>query len=172
MMLTPISTALGQVVQAFEQVQGRLQRGEEVHVRDGAGREIRGTVADIAGSSLQLLVNGERRSFDGTNVQRIDRLVPDGLKNGMLWGLAVGAGAGFLGMIAARSSVQLDDAGVAVALALIVTPAAGAAVGMGIDASKNTREPVYVRSPISGRFGASLGLSARHVGISVLVGFW
>jgi hypothetical protein len=171
MMSIPIGTASGQAVQSFDRLQGRLQPGEEVYVRDGAGRETLGTIADISGSSLHLLVHGERRSFDEANVQQIDGLVRDGLKNGVLWGLGVGAGAGVLGMVAARSSVQLDDAGLAVAMALIVAPLAGAAVGAGIDASKTTREPVYVRSPTSGRFGASLGLSARHMGISILVGF-
>jgi len=61
-------------------------------------------------------------------------------------GLAVGAGAGFLGMVAARDSVTLDDAGVAVALALIVAPLAGAGAGAGIDASRTTREPIYART--------------------------
>jgi hypothetical protein len=74
-------------------------------------------------------------------------------------------------MVAARSSIQLDDAGLAVALALVVAPLAGAAVGAVIDASTTIREPVYVRRPTSGRFGASLGLSARHMGICILVGF-
>lgn len=172
MVLAPWSTASGQVVQTFGEVQGRLQRGEEVYVSDGAGREIRGAVLEISASSVQLLVDGKRRDFDAVNVRRVDRVVRDPLKNGILWGLAVGAGAGFLGMVAARDSVTLDDAGVAVALALIVAPLAGAAVGAGIDASRTTREPVYARTtPRSSRLAASLGLSAGHVGIAIRVRF-
>lgn len=170
-MLVPCSSASGQGVQTFEEIRGRLQQGEEVYVSDGGGREVRGTVADMSVSSLQLLVNGERRSFDSANIQRIDRHVRDSLKNGALWGLAVGAGAGFLGMVAARNSVQLDDAGAAIALAWIVAPVAGAAAGAAIDASRTTRELVYARSPISSRLGASLGLSARRVEIAIMVPF-
>jgi len=85
MVLVPWSTASGQVVQTFGEVQGRLQRGEEVYVSDGAGREIRGVVSEISASSLQLLVGGTRRDFDAVNVRRIDRPVHDTLKNGICW---------------------------------------------------------------------------------------
>ena len=171
MVLVPCSTASGQVVQTFEEVQGRLQRGEEVYVSDGAGPEMKGKVSDISPSSLQLLVNGERRDFDAVSVRRIDRVVRDPLKNGILWGLATGAGAGFLAMVAARDNVMLDDAGVAVALALVVAPVAGAAVGAGIDASKTTRDLVYARTSPRSSLAASSGLGARHVGIAIRVRF-
>ena len=35
-----------------------------MYVSDGAGPETKGKVSDISPSSLQLLVNGERRDFD------------------------------------------------------------------------------------------------------------
>jgi hypothetical protein len=100
----------------------------------------------VATSSLQLSIDGEQRVFDAAQVQRIDRFVRDSLTNGALWGLAVGAGAGFLGILAAgRSGASLDAAGAIVAVALIGGPAAGAAAGAAIDASEMARQGVYAR---------------------------
>jgi hypothetical protein len=140
---------------------------------DAAGRPTRGTVADVSASSLQLVIDGERRTFDAAQIQRIDRLVRDSVKNGVLWGLAVGAGAGFLGIVAAgRSGASLDAAGAIVALGLIGGPAAGAAVGGAIDASEVAREAVYARTaPTSGRVRFSLGLHGGQVGAAVRVRF-
>jgi hypothetical protein len=167
------SRASGQVAHDFGEVQTRLQRGELVVIVDGAGRPTRGTVTDLSTSSLQLLIDGERRTFDEAQVKRIDRLVRDSVKNGALWGLAVGAGAGFLGIVAAgRSGASFDSAGAIVALGLIGGPAAGAAVGAAVDASEMTRESVYVRgAPTSARVGFSLGMHGGHVSAAVHVRF-
>jgi hypothetical protein len=161
--------ASGQVVRTFGEIQGRLQAGEQVLVTDSAGRAVRGTIADVSVSSLQVLVNDERRTFNEANVQRVDRFVRDSLKNGMLWGVAVGAVAGVLGMAAAANSGgKLEDAGPLAAVALIAFPLAGAAVGAAVDASRKTREPVYVRGNLTGnRVSASFEVNARNVGIII-----
>jgi hypothetical protein len=161
--------ASGQVAETFGEIQDRLQRGEPANVTDSEGREAKGTIADISVSSLQLLVNGERRTFNEANIQRVDRLVRDSLKNGVLWGLAIGGGAGLLGMVAAANSgAKLEDAGPIATFALIAGPLAGASLGGVIDASNKTRELVYARRNLTGnRISASFKVSARNVGIVV-----
>jgi hypothetical protein len=81
----------------------------------------------------------------------------------------VGAVAGVLGMAAAANSGgKLEDAGPLAAVALIAFPLAGAAVGAAVDASRKTREPVYVRGNLTGnRVSASFEVNARNVGIII-----
>ena len=169
MLVVQFRTASAQAVQTLDEAQSRLQ-GQDVYVGDGAGREVRGTVADISRSSVRLLVDGDSRNFDAANIQFIDRHVGDSRLNGALWGLAIGAGAGFVGMLLSRG-MALEDLGRALALATIVAPAAGTAAGVAIDASTTARERVYARTPTSSRGGASLGLSGHGVGLAVQVRF-
>jgi hypothetical protein len=160
-------TAQGQPVDAFNELEGRLTPGVTVSVIDESGRATRGLLTGISPSSLSLLVDGEPRAFDGAHVRRIERLVPDRVINGTLWGLAAGVGAGFLGMLAVRNAVKLDDAGVVVAVALIGCPVAGAVVGAQVDAATPTRELVYARSGAISK----LGPSPHRVGLAVAVRF-
>ena len=172
-LMTPCRPASAQVVHTFDQVQTRLDRGDHVSLTDTAGRPARGTVADVSGLSLQLFLDGELRTFDGAQLQQIDRLTPDSVKNGVLWGLAIGAGAGLLGIVAAGASdVSLDSAATIVPLALLVAPAAGAAISGAADAAKVAREPIYVRLGSASNWGRlSWKWRAGHVEVSLATGF-
>jgi hypothetical protein len=91
---------------SFADLQGRLMPDQTVYVQTAdtvaaSGRRIRGNVLELSGSTLRLLVNGQRREFSEPSVRAISvRRRYTG--RGALIGLAGGAGVGLWGVAASR----------------------------------------------------------------------
>ena len=80
--------------QSWPRLAERLEPGKPVAVTDAAGAEVRGRVAAVSATSLTLKVAGASRDYAAGDVRHVRR---DG---DPLWnGLAIGAGAGFLGAV-------------------------------------------------------------------------
>ena len=93
--------------------------------------------------------------------------------NGVWWGLAIGAGAGFFGtMVAAHRGARLDTLDNIALPAMIAGPLVGAAVGGAVDRSRTAREAIYVRAgSASHRRGLSWRWTAERFDVSLGVGF-
>lgn len=128
--LAPSDARAQSVARSFGELQGLVRPGETVVVTDENGRELKGKLGEISASSLALLTIGgmgdgrgsqqasprEQRLSEGA-VREIRRL--DGLRNGMLIGLAVGAVPTVLSGIVLGSHCANEGGDCASALLLI-----------------------------------------------------
>lgn len=159
-----------QLASSFDQLSVLVKPGDTVSVIDDTGRETRGTIAALSPSSLELIVADRRRSFLEDETRTIRQRRSDSLKNGAIWGVAIGAGLGLTTLIETQDSPALP-AGEAIA-ATAVFAGLGAAVGVGLDAIFRSNETIYSRPA---RTSASLTLSPflnrGRAGVFVTLGF-
>jgi hypothetical protein len=128
---------------SFDQLSVLVKPGDTVSVTDVTGREVRGTVAALSLSSLELIVAGNRRPFSEGETRTIRQRRPDSFRNGALWGVAIGAGLGLTTLIDTEDSPALS-AGEGIA-ATAVLAGLGAAVGVGLDAIFRSNDVIYSR---------------------------
>jgi hypothetical protein len=166
-----------QPVRSFDQLNTRLKAGDTVWITDAQGREIAGRVRDLAATSLLLDAGGTPRDFQAAQVGTIHLQPKDSLKNGVLYGAILGAGAGAASCLANPQCGGDSElaAGASVGLALLGA-AAGAVIGAAIDAAvKGPRVVVYRASGKAGqappRVSVAPMLTTRHRGIAVSVAF-
>jgi len=127
---------------SFGQLRVLVKPGDTVTVRDRAGQEVRGAVAELSSSSLALVVAGSRRSFLESDIDVIRQRRPDSLANGAKWGFSVGAGLGFLAGLALAA--EYNDGGAAlIPLLALAYGGMGAGAGVGIDAMMSSNRVVY-----------------------------
>jgi hypothetical protein len=104
-MATPASAQ--QLASSFDQLAVLVRPGDTVTVTDGAGREVRGTVATLSPASLELIVSGGRQSFRQDEARLIRQRRSDSLKNGARWGAGDGAGLGLTTLTETEDSPAL-----------------------------------------------------------------
>lgn len=134
-----------------ERIQASVKQGQNVSITDDHGREIKGEIRALGADALTMLVDGTTADVPYDRIVRIDR-PNDGLANGALIGLGVGAALG----LAAVASEDLDDCapgaffcgdpgtGSYVAGTLLLG-GLGTAVGVGIDALIRRDREIYRR---------------------------
>ena len=155
-----------QLASSFAQLSVLVKPGDTVTVTDSTGRETRGIIAALSPSSFELTVAGSRRAFLEDETRTIRQRRSDSLKNGALWGVAVGAGLGLLTLIDTEPTAGDVIASTALMAGL------GTAVGFGIDAIFSSNDLIFVRSPrASARFTVSPFLSRGSAGARVSLGF-
>jgi len=154
---------------SFDQLQVLVKPGDTVSVTDGTGVEARGTIGALSPSSLEMVIEGNRRIFSENDVRTIRQRRGDSLRNGAWWGFGIMAGLTLLG--AAAQDVDNDDAG-AVALGVLVSGGFGAAIGVGVDAMIRSNEVVFSRpAGVSTRLTVSPLFAASRKGLLLSVGF-
>lgn len=104
--LTQTAAAQG-VAGSFEQLQVLVKPGDTVTVTDATGRETRGKIAELTGSTLALLAGGTRLELRESDVMTIKQLYSDSLADGAIWG-AVG-GAAYVAAMAVVFSEDSDE---------------------------------------------------------------
>jgi hypothetical protein len=134
-----------------EAIQGQVKNGQKVSITDSHGMEINGTIDAITADGLSLRTHGKSTDVPYEQIIRIDR-PHDGLGNGALIGLAVGAAVGVVGVaIDDHQTCGVGDvlcsettAGTYAAGALLAG-GLGAAVGVAIDALIHHDRQIYRR---------------------------
>jgi len=155
-------------VRDFSQLNTRLKPGDTIWVTDGQGRQVKGRINSLAPDSLGVDAGGFR-TFSAGDVTMIHLREGDSLANGALIGLAVGAVAGALVMVA----VCDGEAGCAPGGALLGA-GAGAGIGVGIDAARGGKRVLAYRAPgASGSACLSLAplIMPRTKGVAVAFSF-
>lgn len=71
----------------------KISSGARVSVTDVSGEKTRGTFLEVSGSSVALVVDGQRREIPGIQVRQVARRGGDSVWNGALIGAAFGATA-------------------------------------------------------------------------------
>lgn len=132
-------------VRTFPELEQQLARGTTVYVVDDAGTETRGKVVAVSPADLTVAVDGVDRRLPEQSVRQVDTY-GDSLWNGLLIGLA----SMTPGMMIADPTYsacpnapgrRCADGQVAQRLLAI---GIGGAVGVGIDALRRSRQPVYL----------------------------
>src|SRR4051812_29429243 len=116
-----------------------------VFVQDDRGAETRGKLLRLDQQSLAILVDGQERTFELSDVRKIQRK-GDSLRNGAIIGALFGAVAGvMLGGFSDCPSAHYEcAAGARVAIALTTT-AVYSAFGTAVDAAIQGRTTLYQR---------------------------
>jgi hypothetical protein len=142
---------------SFDELRSKLNASQTVFVTDASGRQTKGKVVDISGSTLVILTP-ETRTF--TDAAITDIKITDSRWDGAL----IGAGAG-IGLAIWDYSIDPSEPGNAAIFA--IGASLGAAIGAGIDALRARpgrtvyRSPSVAVSPVLGRTRQGLSISVR-----------
>jgi hypothetical protein len=157
-----------------EEIRGLVAVGQNVWITDDQGRHVEGRIGTFGLDRLTVVSGRDSTELPYGSILRIDS-PKDGLGNGALRGLGIGAGVG-LAWIIAEDSRECDPAeffqcGDVMAAAYVVIPlmtgGIGAAIGVLIDAATRREQNIYQRGPRvgviptldRGRTGAAVALS-------------
>jgi hypothetical protein len=145
----------------FADLNQKLDPGDSLIVSDTNGHRTRGSLVELTPSSLVLFTDGTRRTFEVSEIERVQRR-----KNGVLLGLLIGAGCGAaLGAIV--YGLDEDNS----AAAAVWSVAIGAGIGLGIDAVAVVPRTVYRRPASGGLTPVPLDAVARGGGLGVRLSF-
>ena len=128
---------------------------------------MQGRIVDLSSSTLSLETAGLRRDLNGGDISVIRRRERDSLKNGAAIGFASGA-AIMVGLFAHHG--ELHHAGFVFFYSSLFG-AAGAGIGVGLDALHENSRVIYSTTPSNRRFAVSPLLSRDSGGLSVSLGF-
>ena len=156
---------------SFSALATLLHPDDRVVVTADGERSLTGRVVSLSDTTLRVRTEGTVRDFAAAHTARVERITPDGLWNGTLWGLLGGVGASFLVLPLFSDHLKLDDADTALAVSLYVVPAIGAATGAAIDASRAARVPVYVRPRLAVTIGVTPTERTRSVSFGARLAF-
>ncbi len=165
MLLTGSSSSAQVVATNFEELRVKVAQGDEIYVTDTSGRESRASVVEV-GTALIVEMSGTRRELSEADVRLIRQRQPDSLWTGAIIGSLAGAAVGVLPVSLMSPSCQ----GAECVVPIIAGGAAGAGIGIGIDALIKERKVIYTPGgrPASQLLVAPLfSASARGASLSV-----
>jgi hypothetical protein len=178
---SPAPCAAQEPVTLFSQLAGELKPGDTIWVTDANGRELKGKMGALEPGAITVRGRGGR-TLNRSDVRQVTVRRGDSVANGATIGLAVGAlaglGAGIAGCAAYPKDDPLRGEACLMAIGLFWMPgmAAGALVGVGIDALIPGKQVVLYRA--SGSNGASHArlsispvIAARTKGVAIAVSF-
>jgi len=158
-----------EVASSFDQLRILVKPKDTVSVTDSSGQEIRGTIAALSSASLELVVDGNRRTFLDSDIRTIRQRRSDSLRNGALWGFGVGTGIGLLGCFSAAS--ESGEFGLVPPCALVYG-GMGAGIGVGVDAMIRRTQVIYSKpTGSSARLTVSPVVARERKAVLVSVGF-
>lgn len=152
---------------SFDRLALQLNQGDRITVTDNEGRALHGRVVDLSSSMLSLQAGGLRRDLNGGDISVIRRRQRDSLKNGA--GIGFASGAGIAVVLLSRCG-GLDHAGETLFYSSLFG-AAGAGIGVGLDAMHEETRVVYRTAPSTRRLAVSPVLSPQRQGVAVSLGF-
>jgi hypothetical protein len=134
-----------------ENIRTRVKDGQKVSVTDDSGQVLNGRIGAITGDGLRIQADQRSTDVRFDRIVRIDR-PNDGLANGALIGLGVGAALG-LAAIASEDSSDCDSMGYycgdptagGYVAGTLLGAGLGTAIGVGVDALIHHRREIYRR---------------------------
>ena len=118
--------------ESLDQLRVLVRSGDRIKLTTTDGENLAGTVTSLSASSMSMRMGARVRQFSADDIRTIRQRRPDSAKEGALTGLAIGAGAGFIGGCGA-CHLQIP----------LITSAIGASIGAGIDALFNAEMVVF-----------------------------
>ena len=163
---TTATLAEAQTVESFDRLALLVNQRDHITVTDRAGRELQGRLIDLSSASLSLLTDDGLRNLEETEVAVVRRRQPDSLKNGALLGSISGA---------VVAGVLMSDEGPVYpgiyALFMSLFGAAGAGIGIGLDAGYVRSQVIYTARRPTPRVAVSPLLSRHRRGLALSLGF-
>jgi hypothetical protein len=157
---------------ALSDLRSRVRKGDHIEVTAHDGNIIRGRFDVVADSSLRIRSGGRTQDIAGATITTIKKRRPDSNLNGLLIGLAVGAGAG---VVAARTTCSSNDAECSAIATLVFVPifaGGGAGVGALMDQLIHKYDPIYMSQTVGQpRLRLSPLVSKDKKGIRVTMSF-
>lgn len=152
-----------------DEIRRRVKDGQKILIVDDHGRELKGRIAGLTADALMLRAGRDRTDVPYERIVRIDR-PHDGVLDGTLIGLGVGAGLGLIGALAAAtddSGWGSPDPGHVALVAPLMLGGIGAAVGLGLDAVIRRETNIYRRQGTTLSLSPTMGRRGRGVAIAV-----
>ena len=159
-----------------EEIRRRVRVGQKVSITDDQGRQVEGRISTLSADGLTLVSRRDSTDIPYDRIVRVDR-PRDGLGNGAVWGLGVGAASGFLALLAEENRecepgfFSCGDPEPKHYLVIpLMTGGLGAAIGVGVDALIRREPNIYRRGSGTARllvrpaFGR--GIKAAVVSVS------
>ena len=163
---TTASLAEAQTVESFDRLALLVNQRDHITVTDRTGRQLHGRLIDLSPASLSLLTDEGLRDLEETEVALVRRRQPDSLKNGALLGAISGA---------VVAGVLMSDEGPSYpgvyALFMSLFGAAGAGIGVGLDAAYVRSQVIYTARRPAARVAVSPLLSRHRRGVALSLGF-
>ena len=108
------------------------------------GDRLEGQFEELSPSELLLRTGAAQAAVPRSDIERITTREADKLRNGVLFGAAIGGAAVGGGVMAEHAASPASDLNIfGVAMFALAGAAAGAAIGLVIDASKETEVVLY-----------------------------
>jgi hypothetical protein len=148
----PVVAVAQEPVRSFDQLNTRLKLGDTVWVIDTQGRQLKGKVRELSGTSLTIDSDGVK-TFRAETVRTIKR--PTGHR--FLWGLTIGFAAGTVSWIA-LVALAGGDFSEAAGWEPFALGAIGAGIGAGMAATMPRKRLDVYRAP-----GTSIALSITPI---------
>ena len=121
-----------------------LKLGPQITVELKNGARIEGQCEELSSSELLLRTGTAQARIPRADIDRITTREADGLGNGILIGAGVGAGSmASTALLTLVPDLDLEVNAIGMALWVAMAAGVGAAIGMGIDASKETEVVLY-----------------------------
>lgn len=129
-----------EVANSIEQLRVLVRPGDQVRVMDTSGREMKARINRLSASSISILVGGNTRTLQESEIltirQRKDDRLSDGARNGFIGGAVFGVLVG----LALR---EYDGGGAWVTTAALIYGGIGAGIGVGIDGMITSDRVIY-----------------------------
>ena len=171
LLTTATSAQAQEIATSFDQLRVLVKPGDTVTVTDSSGHENKGQVLAVSATSLEVTVDGARRSWAESQVRMVSEQRHASLGTGAKWGFFIGAGLGALAGVAAAAEGYSGGESVSFAFfAAGIYGGIGAGIGVGVSALIRRSEAVYVGRPSSVALTVSPVLGHRK-GVAVSVGF-
>ena len=159
--------AQAQTATSFDRLWLLVNQGDRISVTDRNGRRLQGRLIDLSPTTLSLQMDDGRRELEEAEVSIIRRSRHDSLKNGAIIGSISGA---------VVAGVLLSDEGPTsypgvYALIMSLFGAAGAGIGVGLDAGYEKSQVVYRARRSARHLSVAPLLSRDRRGLSVSLGF-
>ena len=138
------------VATTFDELRLQVSPGDEVYITDTTGKEMRASVIEV-GRVLVLEMSGERQVFAAEDVWQIRQPQPDSLWTGAILGGLAGAAFGVVPL----NLMSPPCVGIECGAPIIASAAAGAGIGVGLDALIRRRAVIY---SAGGRRAASVSV--------------
>jgi hypothetical protein len=148
---------------SFDQLSVLVRPGDTVTVTPASGTPFSGKITGLSSSGLTLLVGKELRPLQESDVATIRHRRQDSLSNGALWGLGVGAAAGFSTCGFCHPGPGLMMAGMFGGI--------GAGIGVGVDALIKGNVVLFQRRDSGRRVTLMPQLAKSHKSVNVSVQF-
>ena len=159
------------VSDSFDALQGHVNSGTRVVVKDQAGRETTGVLTALTPSGISLRVGNDQRQWPAAEVSEVRRR-GDSVKNGTLIGLGIGLGVGVGGGLAFAALLGNEggDAGAGFLMMAGLGAGIGAAAGAGFDGLRQGQTVLFRRSPSGGgsvSFGPVVTPTVRALHVAI-----